>query len=64
MNASWRTSVTGILTIVIAVSSAALIYFKTGAMPDFTVLITSVTAGIGLIAARDNKVSSEAAGAK
>lgn len=61
---SWRTALTGILTIIAALSSAALTYFKTGAMPDFGVLIAAITSGIGLITARDNQVSSEEAGIK
>lgn len=64
MNASWKTTVTGILTIVVAVGNAAINYLKAGTLPDFTGLITAVTAGVGLIAARDNGVTSESAGAK
>jgi uncharacterized membrane protein (GlpM family) len=64
MNASIKTTVTGALTILVAVFSAALGYFKTGTLPDFGTLIAAITAGIGLIAARDNNVTSEQAGAK
>ena len=64
MKASWRTTTTGILTIVVAVASGVLTWLKTGVFPDLTPIVTAVTAGIGLLSARDDKVSSEQAGAK
>lgn len=61
---SWKTTITGILTIIVAVTSAALGYFQTGHIPELGAVIAAVTAGVGLLAARDNKVTSEDAGAK
>ncbi len=61
---SWKTKLTGILTIIAAITSAALTYFKTGVLPDFGILISAITAGVGLLTARQNDVTSEQAGAK
>ena len=47
-----KTTIIGILTIVSAVSFAAISFLKAGAF-DFGSLITGVTAGIGLIKAAD-----------
>ncbi len=64
MKASWKTLASGILTIIVAITSAALNYIKTGVLPDFGVLIAAITSGVGLILARDEGVTSEQAGAK
>lgn len=61
---SWKTTLTGILTIVTAIGSAALAYLKSGVLPDFGVLSAAVMAGVGLLYSRDNSVTSEQAGAK
>lgn len=61
---SWKTSLTGILTIVTAIGSAVLVYLKSGVLPDFGVLSAAVMAGVGLLYSRDNNVTSESAGAK
>lgn len=61
---SWKTTTTGILAIVVAVGTAIKTYLATGAIPDIGALIAAVSAGIGLISARDNGVTSEQAGAK
>lgn len=53
---NWKTTALGILTIVTAVSGTAAAYLKTGAIPDLGVLIASVTAGFGLITAKDANV--------
>lgn len=50
-----KTTITGVLTIVIAVADFALRFLKTGTVGDFTATITAITAGIGLIAARDSR---------
>lgn len=47
-----KTTIIGILTIVSAVSFAAISFMKSGAF-DIGVLITATTAGIGLIKAAD-----------
>lgn len=64
MKASWRTTVTGILTIIIAVASAALSFLKTGTLPDWGILSAAVVSGVGLITARDANVTSEQQGIK
>ena len=63
MKASWRTTLTGVLTIMMAVGNAVISYLKTKTLPDMAVTITAITSGIGLINARDNVVTSEQAGA-
>lgn len=63
MNKSWKTTVTGVLAIVTAVIAVATALLA-GHAPDYPTAISSVMAGIGLISARDNNVTSEQAGAK
>jgi hypothetical protein len=60
---SWRTTVSGIAAILAAVAGVAAAVAN-GAPVDWTSALAAIMAGIGLITARDNKVSSEAAGAK
>ena len=48
-----KTTILGSLTIVSAICFAATSFIKTGAF-DFGVLVTGVTAGIGLIKAADS----------
>lgn len=66
MNASWRTTVAGIAAIVTAVASAiaALLDNDPTTVPEWGAVAAAVMAGVGLLNARDNKVSSEQAGAK
>jgi hypothetical protein len=55
-----KTTVTGVLTIFIAVGGVVLYYLQHGVLPDMSVLSTAfsaVSGGVGLIAARDNKPS-------
>lgn len=50
---NWQTNLLGILTIIAAASSAGRDFLTTGQLPDVGLLIASLTAGWGLIAARD-----------
>lgn len=63
---SWRTTGLGVCTILAAVAAAgkALMDGDPSTNPDWGTTIAAITAGIGLIAARDNKVTSEQAGAR
>lgn len=54
---NWKTTATGILTIVVALGSAALGFFKTGTIPDLGAMVAAITAGIGLITAKDSNVT-------
>jgi hypothetical protein len=64
--ASWRTTVTGILAILAAVATVvkAEIDGDPTTLPDYGTAAAAILAGIGLLAARDNKVTSEQAGAQ
>jgi hypothetical protein len=48
-----KTTILGILTLVVAIATGAKEYLATGTLPDLGVLVTSLTAGWGLIVARD-----------
>lgn len=63
---SWKTTVTGIATILGAICMALVAQFDNNpdTVPNWGAVVTAITAGIGLIAARDNGVTSEQAGAK
>jgi hypothetical protein len=63
---SYRTTLAGIGAILAALGGACSLLFDNNPAtnPDWTATIAAVTAGIGLLAARDNKVSSEQAGVK
>lgn len=65
MRASWRTSAAGLAAIMTA-GGAALTALADGdplTNPDWAALIAALIAGVGLLFARDNKVTSEQAGA-
>lgn len=47
-----KTTITGILTIVIAVATAAASFLKSGTA-DFGTLVAAITIGVGLIKAAD-----------
>jgi hypothetical protein len=61
---SWKTTLSGVAVILAGLATA----IKAGLAGDygtaFTALSTAIPAGIGLIAARDNGVTSEQVGAK
>jgi uncharacterized membrane protein YhiD involved in acid resistance len=63
---SWRTTTAGIGAILVAVGSALTAMFDNDpkTVADWGAVIAATIAGIGLITARDNAVSSEQAGAK
>jgi hypothetical protein len=63
---SWRTTTAGIAAIVAAIATAVVALFDADPLttPDWGAVGAAFMAGVGLLAARDNKVSSEQAGAK
>ena len=52
---NWKTTATGVLSIVVAVAGAGVEFLKTGKMPELGTLIAAIIAGIGLIKAADAK---------
>jgi len=62
---SWKTTAAGIAAIVAALATAvgALFDADPTTLPDWGAVAAAIIAGIGLIAARDNDVTSEKAGA-
>ena len=66
MTKSWKTSAAGIGAILVAVGSALSSMFDNdpATVADWGAVVAAVIAGIGLLAARDNGVSSEDAGIK
>jgi len=64
MKASWRTSAAGIGAILVAIGSAVTAITDNDPMtiPDWGAVIAAVIAGVGLIFARDAKVSSQQEG--
>lgn len=66
MNGSWKTSAAGIGAVLVAAGSALTAMFDADptTVPDWGAVVAALIAGIGLLFARDNNVSSEAAGAK
>ncbi len=63
-NTSWKTTAAGVSAIVCAVAGAAKLMLDAdpNSNPDWTAVVAAVTAGIGLIMARDNDKSSEDVG--
>lgn len=66
MKASWRTSGAGIAAIVTALAGAASVLLDAdpATVPDWTAIVAAVMAGLGLLFARDDKVTSEQSGAR
>lgn len=63
---SWKTTTGGVAAIIIAISGAVQLLTDGDALtnPDWNSVVAAVVAGVALIAARDNNVTSEKAGAK
>jgi anti-sigma-K factor RskA len=62
---SWKTTTAGLVTAIAAVANAIslLLDNNSATNPDWTATIAAVSAGLGLLFARDNKVRSEDVGA-
>lgn len=60
-NSSWKTTAAGVGAIVAAIAGALNLVFDGNTMtnPDWTSVIAAITAGVGLVMARDNDKSSE-----
>jgi len=63
---SWKTTTAGVGAILVALGSAMTAMFDADPLtvPDWGAVVAAIIAGIGLITARDNDVTSEQAGAK
>ena len=66
MKSSWKTTVAGIAAILVAGGTLVQAIFdgNPATAPNYEATIAAIAAGIGLLFARDNDVSSEKAGAK
>lgn len=60
---SWKTTLAGVCAIVAALAGAGA-DLAAGHSVNLAALLPAIMAGVGLIAARDNGVTSEQAGAK
>ncbi|RMF95501.1 MAG: hypothetical protein D6727_10635 [Gammaproteobacteria bacterium] len=63
---SWKTTLAGIAAIVAAIALAIAHQFDSDptTAADWSAVITALTAGVGLVLARDNDKTSEQAGAR
>lgn len=66
MKGSWKTTVAGVGGILAIVGNvlSALFDGNPATNPDWSIVIPSIVTSVGLLFARDNKVTSEEAGAK
>jgi hypothetical protein len=62
LGASWRTTLMGLLTIIATLGHVADAILA-GKPIEWTIVMAGLTSGAGLMRARDDKVSSEQAGA-
>jgi anti-sigma-K factor RskA len=62
---SWKTTLAGVAAIVAAVATAVSAQFDNNpaTFPDWTLVIGMITAGVGLMFARDDDKTSEQVGA-
>ena len=63
---SWKTTVAGVAAIIAAIALAISHQFDSDptTVADWSAVITALTAGVGLVLARDNDKSSEKVGVK
>lgn len=54
MKTNWKTTLLGVFTILAAVADAGKDFLATGQLGDVGLLFASLTAGIGLILAKDS----------
>jgi len=54
MKVNWKTSLLGVFTILAAVSEAGKEFLSNGTFGDIGLLFATVTAGVGLILAKDS----------
>jgi hypothetical protein len=54
MKTNWKTTLLGVFTILAAVSDAGKEFLSNGTFGDFSLLFAAVTAGVGLIFAKDS----------
>lgn len=54
---SWKTTLSGVLTIVAAIATGALLVMKGQVEAGIGAAIAGITSGIGLINAKDNNVT-------
>jgi hypothetical protein len=55
MKTDWKTTLLGVFTILAAVADAGKDFLATGSLGDIGLLFASITAGVGLILAKDSK---------
>lgn len=65
-NKSWKTMAMGVFTIISTIAGAAVLLLDGDPLtnPNWASVSAAITAGVGLLAARDNNKSSEDVGAK
>ena len=61
---SWKTTLSGVGVILTALGAGIKMFLAGDTGSAITALVGGISAGVGLIAARDNNVTSEQAGAK
>jgi hypothetical protein len=50
---NWKTTTLGVATIVSAISTGLMLFLKTGQIPELGAIVAAITAGVGLILAKD-----------